>query len=368
MDGRVAVLLVAVAAGAGAGCKTLECGKNTIEKDDMCSAEAADPSAECGPGTVYNKDTGRCENALFLDGGGICGPNTTLIISDAGIRTCVGTGGGGDCSQDLPCTDPSASNVALCGRVYDLEDSRPLGDGTTTGSPAYKTIELRVYDPIAFATNPSAPILLKATPDACGRFAINNAPHTLTGYIALATDDITDGSGTPMFGDNHVLTGIAAPAKGGDKLDGLHAWVFRRTTDASWSAAAGLANGNTFGKIGVYIPIFLSGTPPVAPFLLAPTPNVMVALFDMGTNMRVVHPENDFYFSDTDPLSRKAVAPAQSQTGADGTALYINQPTLGSFSGIGNAGAGACWRTDLAAAPAGAAYVQERNPGAQFCP
>src|SRR5262249_27343803 len=79
MDWRVAVAVAAVAAGASGGCKTVECGTGTVEQDDVCIAPGQDPSVDCGPGTVYNKDTARCENSLFADGGGLCGPNTTLV-------------------------------------------------------------------------------------------------------------------------------------------------------------------------------------------------------------------------------------------------------------------------------------------------
>ncbi len=361
MDIKLAGLVAAVAAGA-AGCRSVECGANTIEQSDVCVAQAVDPGAECGPGTVFNVETGRCENALFLDGGGLCGQNTTLVINDAGIRTCVGTGGSSnDCSQALPCPGPSGGNVSLCGRIFDLETSQPLDDGNATNGEPSKKIELRVYDPIAFVAG-NAPVLAMAAPDSCGRFAIMNAPLPGSLFIAVATDDVT-GSGS----DDYVLTGIAAPVSGGVTLPDLRAWVFRRTTDTKWSTQAGLAAGATFGKMGVYIPIFLSGTTPLAPFPLTPTPDVMVAIVG-SSGTRVVHPENDFYFDDSDPLARTLLSTTRAQTGMNGTALYINQPSITNFSGIGNAGAGLCWRKDLAAAPVGGAYVQERNPGAQYCP
>jgi hypothetical protein len=353
-----------VAAGLAGGCKTVECGANTIEQDGTCVAQATDSSAECGPGTTFNKESGRCENSLFLDGGGLCGPNTTVVVDDHGVRTCVGTGGGGgDCTQPLPCPSPSGSNVSLCGRIYNLEDSKPLDDGNAADGEPYKAIEIRVYDPIAFVSSQNPTVLVRSKPDSCGRFAVVDAPRPATGFIAIATDDDSGASA-----DDFVLTGIAAPVSGGQALSPLRAWVFKRTTDAAWSQAANLPSGMTFGSMGVYVPIFLSGMTAVSPFPATPTSGVQVAIVDSLSGMRTVHADQDFYFSDSDPLSRKVVAPMQNSTGANGTGLYINQPSLGSFSGIGNAGAGDCWRTDLAAAPKGAAYVQERNPGTQFCP
>lgn len=354
--------LLSLAAGAN-GCKSLECGPNTLQQGDQCVAEATDPGTNCGPGTVWNGESGRCENVLFLDGGGICGSNTTVVVSDAGVRTCVGTGGasGPSCAEPLPCPAPTGSLVSMCGRIYDLETTAPLDNGNATDGEPYRSIELRVYDPIAFVSNPNAPILIKGTADSCGRFRIVDAPRPATGFIAVATDDSPDG------GDLYVQTGIAAPVEGGETLTGLRAWVLRRSTDELWSRAAGLPAGQTFGRLGVYIPIFLSGSE-TAPFKASPTSSVQVAIIDQGTGMRTVKEDRDFYFDDLSALERKQPSPTRSMTGANGTALYIMQPGLGSFSGLGNTPAGSCWAVNPAAAPVGNAYVQERVPGAEFCP
>jgi hypothetical protein len=366
---KLAPLACALALAPVASCSSLECGENTIERDGRCVAEVAQPGGECGPGTVYNPTSMRCESSLFNDGGGICGANTTVLIDDAGVRTCVGTGGGGgDCSQPLPCTAPTgANNLSLCGRVYELEDSKPLDDGRTDTGEPWKTIELRVYDPIAFIGNPSSPPIVKALPDSCGRFAIIDVPRPNDGFIAVATDDIVDAGGGPVFGDNLVQTGIAAPAAGGETLGGLRAWVFRRTTDDKWSTSAGLASGTSFGKMGVYIPIFISGAA-AAPFPAGPTAGVTIAqIIDSGTGARRTDAAKDYYFDDTDPLVRRTASASRPATGANGTGLFVNTGLL-TFSGQGGAPAGTCWAKDLAAAPVGGAYVQERTATAGFCP
>jgi len=360
-------ILVRVTAGLAAGvtasgCGSVECGANTIEKDNVCVAEAADPGTQCGPGTVYNATSGRCENGTFADGGGLCGPNTTLVIDDAGVRFCVGTGGSTDCSQPLPCPAPTGSNnLTLCGRVYNLDDSTPFDDGKPEDGEPYKTIELRVYDPISFVGNPSTAMpLTTAAADSCGRFVITEVSRPTDGFIAVATEDVTDGSNT----DQYVQTGIAAPAAGGQTLSGLRAWVFKRSTDQAWSSAAGLSGGTTFGSVGVYIPIFLSG-PAVAPLPAGPTAGVTIAPVDTTGN-RNPKPMQDYYFTDSAPLSRKTASATPSSTGANGTGLYVNSG-LNTFSGVGGAPPSTCWAKDLAAAPVGGAYVQERTAAAEFC-
>jgi hypothetical protein len=348
-----------------AACGELLCGEGTIEIDGVCVSMGAAP--ECGPGTHFDATSGRCVNDDFTGGVGVCGPGTSLEISDAGVPTCVGLGGGGGCDAPLPCPPPEGQQtVSLCGRIHDLETSAPLDDGVAENGEPWKTVEIRIFDPFAFIANPDTTPLMKGLPDSCGRYALLEVPRPVAGIVALAVDDIDAENGQPVFGDDLVQTGIADTIAAGDVRVGQRAWILRRTTDAAWSQAAGFTDPQmSFGRRGVYIPIFLGpGTAP-APFPGNPTENVQVAIIDNG--QRTVRPDSDYYFDDTDPLQRATVSPARAQTGRNGTALYINQPGIASFSGLGALPEGVCWRTDPAAAPVGAAFVQERGPGPQFC-
>jgi hypothetical protein len=362
-----ALLVAAVGLCLLSSCRTVECGANTIEVEGTCVAMAVDPGAHCAPGTSYDATSGRCESDLFENGGGVCGENTTQVTGDDGITYCIGTGGGG-CAEPLVCPPSTVANtVSLCGRVFDLEDSAPLDDGDPDNGEPYTTVELRVLDPIAFIVNPSPPVLARATPDSCGRFAIANAPRPGHGLIALVTDDITDPeTGQPQLGDNLVVAGIADAPQAGQVRANLRAWILRRSTDLAWSQAAGLT-GESFGTRGVYIPIFLSGAAPALPFPLAPTPGVKVAIID-GSVSRAVLPENDFYFEDTAPLTRLTLSATREETGANGTALYINQPGIADFSGLGATPPGMCWVINQAASPRGGAFVQERALVSELCP
>jgi hypothetical protein len=355
----LAVLVSGLAAAlSGAGCTEVECGPNTVKQDDVCVAQAEDPGADCGPGTIWNATSGRCENSLF-QGGGVCGDNTVVIVDDAGVHTCVGTGGGnGDCSQPLPCPAPSANKLTLCGRIYDLEDSTPLDDGNASNGEPWRAIELRVYDPIAFIMDTNSSPILTATPDSCGRFVIADVARPPSTFVAVATEDITGGGA-----DLYVQTGIAAPTMPGQTLGGLRAWSFRRSTDEAWSTAAGLS-GTTFSKLGVYIPIFVSG-PALAPFQGSPVAGVTIAALDQS-GVRQIQSGNDYYFDDNAPLSRHTLS-TRSMTGANGTGLFLNAG-LGSYSGIGGAPGGSCWAKDLAAGPLNGAYVQERTASPDNCP
>lgn len=345
-----------------AGCKTLECGDNTVEQDDKCVAMAGQTGTECGPGTHFDMGTGRCEADVFNEGGGVCGEGTAAVVSDAGVRTCVGLGGGGtNCSNPLPCPAPTEANsVAMCGRIYDLEDSKPLDDGNPDNGEPSQAVELLVLDPFEFIRGNATP-KARALADSCGRYAIQNAPRPTVGFIALAVDDLD-----PNGPDRYVTTGIAAAVASGDVLPAQRAWILRRTTDQMWSAAAGLT-GMTFGQVGVYIPLFIGSGAPVAPFPGPPVEGVMTAVIE-GT-ARVAKPENDFYFDDTDPTIRRMVSTTRPSTGKNGSGLYINQATIlfPGFSGIGSTPMGTCWAVNPAAAPMNAAFVQERQYDSRFC-
>ena len=365
--GVVVPLAAVIALGS---CGQLECGAGTIEQDGECVASAIQPNRECGPGTTFDAESGRCVSDIIENGGGICGPNTTIQVNDAGVPVCVGTGGGGSCTDPLPCPAPTVANaVSFCGRIFDLESSQPLDDGVQANGEPYKTVEVRAIDPFAFVSNPSPEILARGTPDSCGRYVLSNIPKPGTPFLALATEDLTEG-GNPVFGDNLVITGIAETVSAGEVIAGQRAWILRRTTDQAWSNAAGFGTGQTFGQRGVYLPIFISGDDAVAPFAQTPTRDVKVALIDMGTGMRAVRPANDFYFDDAVSTDRKMLNPSSREmTGVNGSALYINQSGITEFSGLGGLPGGVCWaRNPAAAPPFGGVFVQERTASGTFCP
>jgi hypothetical protein len=347
-----------------AGCKQVKCGANTLEVNDICIGETGDggPYGTCGPGTTYDKVTGTCRSNLFLDGGGLCGMNTVEVEDDAGNHICVGTGGTGDkCANPLPCPAPTDSqNLTLCGRVYDVQDTTPLDDGDSSNGTPSANIILQVYDPIAFVNNPSSAPMTTASTDDCGRFVLQDVgPTPIDGTIAIATDDVNNAAA-----DDYVHTGVASIATPGEVINNMHAFVFRRTTDVAWSTAAGLPSTTTFGKTGVYIPIFIDPKmPPVAPFAGTPVSNVAIT-------ENTVAVTGAYYFTDTDPLMRTTVAPmTQTVTGPNGTGLYTLEKGLGQFSGTGMEPAGCTWPMDPASGPANVAYVQERVPMApKDCP
>jgi hypothetical protein len=355
-----AALLCALAM-AGPACHDIECGSGTIQRGDQCVADSTQPGDECGPGTTLDRSSGRCVDNLFLDGGGVCGQNTVQVVDDAGNRTCVGTGAT-DCASALPCAAPTDPNkVSVCGRIFDLEDSTPIDNG---GGVTAATVELRLYDPIAFLQNPATAQLLVTPPphpDACGRFALRDVTVPGDGFVSIATED------AGMVRDLYAPGAIALQAVAGHTYDGLRAWLFRRTTDQMWSTSAGVSP--SFGTQGVWIPMYLAGSS-LPPFDATPTRGVTIALKNPSTGLRQTDATRDFYFTDTNPLVRRSAGNSTSptSTGANGTGLFINLPYPPSTgSGTGAEPSGLCWAFDLTASPPGGAFVQEKPAGTVNC-
>jgi hypothetical protein len=166
---RLALILVAIAAAASAGCDGLECGLGTAERDGACvPADGVSPDdPQCGAGTVFDPVALACVPERPPTE---CGPNTEAVEREDGVIECVGTGT--SCADPLPCPLPDGGDVSICGRLLDTETTAPIvfGDGTDTSvcDPANPTadgpcaLQLVFVDAIAFATNPGTATPLSA--------------------------------------------------------------------------------------------------------------------------------------------------------------------------------------------------------------
>src|SRR5262245_61247392 len=109
----------ALAAGS-IGCNAIDCGVGTIEQNGECVPADQDPDpAMCADGTVLGPG-GTCIPEQEVR----CDPDTTEEHEDmtTGVITCVGIGGSGtDCNIELPCPQPTAGKITICGRLLDTE-------------------------------------------------------------------------------------------------------------------------------------------------------------------------------------------------------------------------------------------------------
>jgi len=233
--------------------------------------------------------------------------------------------------------------VSVCGRIIDVADqSAALGDrpdvwcdpDAPTASGAC-SVAVNVYSALPFTAGPTTTPPLDsydAGIDGCGRFFALVAEPQL-GYLAVAVDD------APGHADSRVLTWAAAPAAAGISVL-LDVYTQTHALDAQWTSAAGLT-GQSFATRGALL--YLYGDPD------APAAGVTI------TENGAAEPANDYYFADTDPDTRLALAPSQTSTGANGAALKINS-ALVNHSGVGGDCSG--WSVDLAASTPGTLCVE----------
>lgn len=349
----LAVLFVAPMALSQISCNQLECGEGTTESNGTCVlADGARPEnpTYCAPGTVYDDNMGGCVAELPPT---VCDENTTVeIVDENGVVVCMGTGTGGGCN--LTCPQAASGRVTVCGVLKDVETSAEVGEGGTGAlcdlenptADGACSLEMKFYDALQFAQNPTGTAELPYDDlklNDCGHFVVQNVPAPALGFLAIGADDSEAGSS-----DNYVLAGVALPVTGGQRIDDLDTYVVRQATDATWSGAVSLPGGQSFVERGVYVPIFLHKGQPVSGVVVTEGGSPQVA--------------EDYYFSDTDPLSRSTVDPGQNSTGANGSALLVDSELV-MHSGTGSEGMleGCVWPSDLADAIPGVAFVQDRH-------
>jgi hypothetical protein len=353
----VAILLVALMPLAGTGCAQLECGEGTIERDGTCAPadETPDPTV-CGPGTQLGP-SGTCESIV------VCDPDTTTPVTDpvTGEVTCVGTGGGGDCTTPLSgCATATAGTMTMCGRLYDVEDDSEIGMGSTDATACPGTgeatgpcaLQIRPYDALLFAANPTTtPPLVsdEIFQDHCGRFRIKNIQPAGAPFIGLGVDD------HPMHtGNNQKLTGVAFPTQTATARTDIVAYTTSAATDAMWGASSG--EGASLAALGVYVNIYRDNGTPGDPLSGAVAEGIQI--------LRGGQPitNDDFYFSDTD-TNRTTVDPGLNATGANGTGLVLGQPNLAPYTGTPSPPGASCnWYSSNGASIPSVVFVQIHNP------
>jgi len=362
----VALIILSVLPLATSGCKSLECGEGTIERDGLCAPGQDTPGpTSCGPGTEL-APSGKCEPILDP---AVCDPNTTMEVRDpdTGVIVCVGTGGG-DCSTPLGGCDTAVANtMTVCGRIYDVEDDSQLGmaSADTSQCPANGeangpcALQIKPYDALQFAAAPTTTTPLNASEtylDHCGRFRIKDIQPAGAPFIGLGVDD------HPMHDNGNKLTGIAFPTvagpTGGTKIDTV-AYTTRSSTDSMWGTSSG--QGASLAALGVYVNIYrdtgMTGDPLFG--------NVAVGVQILRGGQMIA--ANDYYFSDSD-TNRTTVDAGLNVTGANGTGLVLGQPNLASYTGTSGPLPGGCsWYSSSGASIPGVVFVQIHTPVGTSC-
>jgi hypothetical protein len=338
------VALVTALAASQSGCSTVECGEGTIERDGDCvGSNQTTVPATCGDGTILVNGTCVAE--------AVCDPSSTVLVPVGdGTFICEGQGGGELPACDAPaqpCPQASGTTISICGQFYDVESDDPLGategpatrcDPTNLAPSGPCSFKLEFYDALGFSMGSTTQLAYDPDDlvyDSCGRFRV-------TGLTP-------GGSGITAVGARGAITsGIAVRATAGGTYPGQRLYTVTQATNDKWSAQIGRAD---IRATGVYVAIH------VLPEGLTPVEGVTLTGTTGGNNA-------NWYFSDSDPRQRSMVAPTtQGVTGANGTAILLDQPTLGSFTSTGGTLPGTCeWGTLQGGNIPGVYFIQLRVP------
>jgi hypothetical protein len=237
----------------------------------------------------------------------------------------------------------------VCGWLYDAETDAALGTITTDWadcddlSPRPTTgpcaLQVSAYDALMFFGNPTgtAPMVPERyTLNTCGQFVLENFAAPALGFMAIAVDD--HGSS----GDEHWVSAVPFPSMAGLRRDDVELFAVRHNSNQKWTTSAGDPFGTlTFGDRGAYLPIFRHRGVAVAGVSI---PNT-----------------ESFYFSDTNSM-RTTVAPAQTSTGTNGSALVVDEGAFTDLCGEGSEAAlqGCQWPCPQGGSVPGL-YVVRRN-------
>lgn len=320
------IVLLALLTALAAGCKNVDCGDGTTERNGICvpSSETVG-TAQCGPFTELHGD--RCV-PIFPPT--LCDPATTQPdVDELGVVTCIGTGGGG-CAAKLPCPVGTAGRQTICGQLYDFENNQPYAAASPTGTKCIPgatsgpcALGIKAYDAVAFAQgNTTALATGEIYIDDCGRYKVADIAQPAGPFIALAIDDADPTKPGPLGTTNAV--GVATNKAPNTATKDFEAFIVKPSTTAAWGSSGGPVFDMTHG---IYAPVFRghrAGTDQVSGVTVIISPMVNPPTF-MGD------PARDYYFAADPRLTVSAI----NATGPNGTALLSGASLTEIYSGVG---------------------------------
>jgi hypothetical protein len=351
------IVLLALMAALAAGCKNVDCGDGTTERNGTCvpSSETIG-AAQCGPFTELHGN-----QCVPMFPPTVCDPDSTDGETDVmGVTTCIGTGGGG-CSARLACPAPTDGKQTICGQIYDFENNEAFAQPGATGAQCAAgassgpcALAIKAYDAVMFASSMGAAGQLATDPpyiDDCGRYRITEiAQPGPPGLIALGFDDAV---GTPGPSGITNAVGVATGAVPSSATRDLEGFIVRPTTTASWGMLALLG-------AGIYAPVFRGHR---TGFDLAAGVTVTFAPMSNPTQMSPM-PGRDFYFvAGTTNRTTLDNGPSANATATNGTALVSGATLTEVYSGAGGGIPATClWEIHGGAAVPGVVFIQIFRP------
>jgi len=218
-----AVTVVGGAASTLPSCnKNLSCGPGTVEQNGEC-VTGGTPIQNCPDGGVVIGGT--CYPV-------ICGANT---VFDPATKTCIGNGGGMTSGCATTCSAPGSSTVCVTGTAKFF--ITPTTGTDAVPPTATSQAKVRVYDPIAFATNPNIPPVATVPVEMNGCFIADGVPRFSSGLVAVSVDDMD----APGPQGTYAVMGSGAILRTNQNVTGLTAYALLNTEVAMWQAQVDMA-------------------------------------------------------------------------------------------------------------------------------
>ncbi len=339
MTSRAPLLLLLALALAHAGCSSTVCGDGTESKFDpstgvtICTSKIAQAGVQCDP-TTTKLQGGMCvaDATRFPH----CGAGTTLDQTMACVPMM------GSCGKTPPACPPKPGKFSVAGLITHLNGGK-FADG--------ETIEVRVYDPLAFLRDTSSPpeAMLTTTDSTYCFDSLTDAGGQ--GLLAIA---FTDASGT-----TYALAGVglnSVAAGGTFRADG---YLIEKTLVAQWDTGAALSGMNTFEAVGAYVVRFFD-----KPRLPGGAEDPSEKPVGGVTLTGITGPISDaYYFKDDLATVDKSAMATDAATGAVVARTSGLTPVFTGKGGMVN-GAMPDWERVPGGSTAGVVFVQTLHPQA----
>jgi len=337
-----------------AGCKTVDCGAGTTERDGACiPGNETVAAAKCGPFTELHGDT-----CVPMFPPTTCDPGSTdpdLDVS-TGVVTCIGHGGG-SCSAKLACPTPTDGKQTACGQLYDFETGQPFQQAGATGAACVKgatttgpcSLAIHAFDAVALAMAPSTTLPLATDAvviDDCGRFKVPEITQPTGPFIALAIDDDAMAAAGPGGTTNAVGVAFARMSNFANK--DVEGFVIKGATAAGWGSPSLAA--------GIYAPVYRAHRTG-----LDNQAGVTFTFGPMGSAPTMTNTNRDFYFGSA-ATTRTTLDGAANATGSNGTALVSGANLTEVYGGQGGIPATCIWEPHAGSAVPGVVFIQIFRP------
>jgi hypothetical protein len=348
------IVFLALVTALVAGCKSVDCGPGTTERDGACVASNQTvATAKCGPFTELHGDL--CVPTFPP---AVCDVDSTDPDLDVatGVVTCIGHGGG-SCATKLACPTPSDGKQTACGQLYDFETGQPFQQAGASGAPCVKgatttgpcSLAIHAFDAVALAMAPmtTPPLATDAVYlDDCGRFRIPEIAQPTGPFVALAIDDDAMAAAGP--GGTTSAVGVAFPRMANFATKDVEGFVIKGATAAGWGSPSLAA--------GIYAPVYRAHRTG-----LDNQAGVTFTFGPMNQGPTMTNVDRDFYFGAA-ATTRTTLDGSVSATGANGTAL-VSGANLGEvYSGRGGIPSTCAWEIHAGSAVPGVVFIQIFRP------